>query len=66
MHDGTKVKAAASGHSFHREKTLRAHLEAAREQVRALGDPRQEEASRRAAAARERAAREKRFSGTRS
>ena len=58
MHDGTKVKAVASGDSFHREKTLRAHLEAAREQVRALGDPRPEEASRRTAA-RERAAREK-------
>jgi len=58
MHDGTKVKAAASGDSFHREKTLRAHLEAAQKQVRALGDPRQEEASRQAAA-RERAAREK-------
>jgi len=34
MHDGTKVKAAASGDSFHREKTLRAHLEAAKKQVR--------------------------------
>jgi len=30
VHDGTKVKASASGKSFHREKTLRAHLEAAR------------------------------------
>jgi transposase len=59
MHDGTKVKAAASGDSFHRQKTLQAHLEAAREQVRAMGDPRPEEPSRRAAAARERAAREK-------
>ena len=26
VHDGTKVKAAASGKSFHREQTLRAHL----------------------------------------
>jgi transposase len=59
VHDGTKVKAAASGKSFHREKTLRAHLEAARERVQAMGDPREEEPSRRAAAARERAAREK-------
>ena len=58
VHDGTKVKASASGKSFHREKTLRAHLEAARERVREMGDPRQEESSRRAAA-RERAAREK-------
>ena len=42
VHDGTKVKAAASGKSFHREKTLRAHLEAAQERVRAMGDPREE------------------------
>jgi transposase len=34
MHDGTKVKAAAGGHSFHRQKTLRAHLEAARANYR--------------------------------
>jgi transposase len=58
-HDGTKVKASASGKSFHREKTLRRHLEAARERVRAMGDPREEDAGRRVAAARERAAREK-------
>jgi len=58
VHDGTKVKASASGNSFHREKTLRGHLEAARERVREMGDPRQEESSRRAAA-RERAAHEK-------
>ena len=59
MHDGTKVKAAASGRSFHREETLRAHLEAARERVRQMGDPRQEEEPRRAERAEERAAREK-------
>jgi transposase len=58
-HDGTKVKAAAAGNSFHREKTLRDHVEAARERVRAMGDPRDEEPSRRVARARERAAREK-------
>ena len=58
VHDGTKVKASASGKSFHREKTLRAHLEAARERVREMGDPQQEESSQRAAA-RQRAAREK-------
>ena len=58
-HDGTKVKAAASGNSFHRQKTLQAHLEAARARVQEMGDPRQEEPSRGAAAARERAAREK-------
>lgn len=59
MHDGTKVKAAASGNSFHREKTLQAHLEAAREQVQAMGDPRREEVGARQRAAQERAAREK-------
>jgi transposase len=59
MHDGTKVKAAASRKSFHREETLRAHLEAARQHVEQMGDPRQEELSPRQARARERAAREK-------
>jgi hypothetical protein len=58
-HDGTKVKASASGQSFHREKTLRAHLQAAQERVRAMGDPRQEATDRRTQAARQRAAREK-------
>jgi transposase len=58
VQDGTKVKASASGNSFHREKTLRAHLQAARQRVREMGDPRQEESSQRAAA-RQRAARQK-------
>ena len=58
-HDGTKVKAAASGKSFHRQKTVEEHLEAARERVRAMGDPREEGREGRAAAARQRAAREK-------
>ena len=48
--DGTKVKASASGKSFHGEKTLHAHLAAARQRVKEMGDPRQQEASRRAAA----------------
>jgi len=34
MHDGTKIQAQASRDSFHREPTLQAHLEAARQQVR--------------------------------
>jgi transposase len=59
MHDGTKVKAWASSDSFHREDSLRAHLEAARERVRAMGDPRQDPCRQRAAGAPERAAREK-------
>jgi transposase len=58
-HDGTKVKASASGNSFHREKTLRAHREAAQERVRAMGDPREEPSDRRTTAARQRAGREK-------
>jgi transposase len=59
MHDGTKIKASASGNSFRREKTLRDHLDAAQERVRAMGDPRQEETSRRTVSAQERAARGK-------
>jgi transposase len=59
MHDGTKVKALASGKSFRREKTLREHLERARQRVRAMGDPRQEEVSARQAQAQERAVRER-------
>jgi transposase len=58
-HDGTKIKASASGSSFHREKTLRRHLEAAQERVRAMGDPRDETIDRRTQAARERGARER-------
>ena len=58
MHDGTKVKAAASGKSFRREETLREHLEAAQKQVQQMGDP-QAEVSPRQAQARERARREK-------
>ena len=54
MHDGTKVKAQASGKSFRREQTLREHLEQARGRVRTMGDPRQEEVSGRQARARER------------
>jgi transposase len=33
MHDGTKVKANAADNSFHREATLREHLEVARQHV---------------------------------
>lgn len=36
MHDGTKIKACASSDSFRRQERLRAHLEAARQQVQAL------------------------------
>ena len=57
MHDGTKIKACAGSDSFRREDRLQEHLEAARKQVAAMGDCRQEEPARKRAA-RERAARE--------
>lgn len=60
--DGMRVRASAGAASFHREKTLQEHLEAAKEQVAALraeldADP--SRPSRREQAARERAARER-------
>ncbi len=60
MHDGSKVKACAGGDTFRREETLRRHLEAAREQVERMGDPRTaEEMGPRERKARQRAARER-------
>jgi len=58
MHDGTKIKAQASADSFRREDKLRAHLEAARQQVEILSQSAGEESSRQEAAQR-RAARER-------
>ncbi len=58
MHDGTKVKACAGADTFRREEKIRAHLEMARQQVKAMGDPGNEELSQRVAKARQRAARE--------
>jgi len=58
MHDGTKIQACAGGDSFRREGTLQAHLKAAREQVAAMGDPRQE-ATARQRGARDRVRRER-------
>jgi len=58
MHDGTKIKACAGVDSFRREERLKEHLEAARKQVEAMGDPREEEPTRKRAA-RERALRER-------
>ena len=61
MHDGTKIKACASSDTFRRENRVRAHLEAARQQVAEMGDPRTtEEVSPRVAKARQRAVQEKR------
>jgi hypothetical protein len=61
VQDGTKVKAAASPASLHREATLPQHLEVARERVRQRGDPRQDQPEQnvRQRQAQERAAREK-------
>lgn len=58
MHDGTRIKACAGADSFRREERLREHLEAARKQVEGMGDPRQEESTRKRAA-QERAGRER-------
>ena len=46
-HDGTKIKANASGKSFRREGRLREHLDAARKQVEGLNDASAEEVSSR-------------------
>jgi|KBSSwiStaDraftv2_1062776.scaffolds.fasta_scaffold482910_2 transposase len=43
--DGTKIKALASSRSYRHEGTIREHLEQARQQVAALGDPRNDECS---------------------
>jgi len=60
MHDGTKIRAQAGADSFRREKTVREHLERAREVVHQMGDPREGAGERSGKqAARERAARER-------
>jgi len=60
MHDGTKIKANASGKSFRRQERLKEHLRLAREHVEAMGDPRStQEVTPRVKAARQRAARER-------
>lgn len=58
MHDGTRIKACAGADSFRREARLREHLELARKQVEAMGDPREEEPTRKRSA-QERALRER-------
>jgi len=50
MHDGTRIKACAGADSFRREERLKEHLELARKQVEAMGDPREEEQKRKRAA----------------
>jgi len=58
MHDGTRIKACAGSDSFRRQERLQEHLAAARQQVEAMGDPREEEPARKRAA-RQRAVRER-------
>ncbi len=58
MQDGTKIKALASGRSFQRQGTIQGHLERARQRVAEMGDPRNEERSRKTRKAQERARRE--------
>lgn len=60
MHDGTKIRAQAGADTFRREKSLREHVERARQVVEAMADPKAEGApEERRKAARERAARER-------
>jgi len=54
-HDGTKIRANASGHSFRRGKSVKEHMRLAREQVQAMGNPDSEQLSQRAVQARKRA-----------
>ena len=42
MHDGTKIRAQAGADTFRREKSLKEHLERARQAVKEMGDPRAE------------------------
>lgn len=58
MHDGTKIRAQAGVDTFRREKSLKEHLQRAREAVKAMGDPRADESAAQRAA-KERGAREK-------
>jgi hypothetical protein len=58
MQDGTKVRACAGVDGFRREGRVREHLQAAREQVAAMGDP-QTDTSARQRSAQERAKRER-------
>jgi transposase len=58
MQDGTKIKALASSRSYRYEGTIREHMEQARQQVAAMGDPRNDESSPKAKQAQARARRQ--------
>ena len=59
MHDGTRIKACASDGSLRRQATVEQHVEAARQHLEKLTAGGEEESTRRQAAARERAAKER-------
>jgi transposase len=59
MHDGTKIKAQAGADSMRRKPTLEQHLERARQVVKELGNPEEEQSSVKRRAAKERAAKER-------
>jgi len=58
MQDGTKIRALASTRSYHREETIREHLERARRRVAEMGDPRNEQTNPKTKQAHQRARRE--------
>lgn len=55
MQDGTKIRALASSQSFQQEESIREHLERARQRVKEMGDPRDQEVSPKTRMARQRA-----------
>lgn len=60
MHDGTKIRAQAGVDTFRREKTIRERLQQAREAVKQMADPHEEQSCKsRRAAAQQRATRER-------
>lgn len=59
MHDGTKIQASAGRDTLRRENRIREFLKLAKKQVKAMGDPRKEDVSKRRRKARERACRER-------
>ena len=59
MQDGTKIRASAASDSFRKKERIEQAIEQAREQVETVSEMPQEESSRRAAKARERAQRER-------
>lgn len=53
--EGTKIRALASSQSFQQEESIREHLERARQRVKEMGDPRDQEVSPKTRTARQRA-----------